>query len=162
GTAHARSGRGEEAVPLLERAVGEMTLKQVDHALVVGQRGEVALLAGALDDAARLAAQAVELARQSREQGNEAYALCLPGDVASTGGAEDAEGYYREALALAKDREMRPLVAHCHLGLGKLYHHTDKREQAHEHLATATTMYREMGMTYWLEKAEAEIRELGG
>src|SRR5262249_20891434 len=48
GTAHARSGRGEEAVPLLERAVGEMTLKQVDHALVVGQRGEVALLAGAL------------------------------------------------------------------------------------------------------------------
>jgi hypothetical protein len=25
---------------------------------------------------------------------------------------------------------------------------------------TATTMYREMGMTYWLEKAEAEMREL--
>ena len=43
---------------------------------------------------------------------------------------------------------MRPLVAHCHLGLGKLYHRTDKREQAQEHLATATTMYREMGMTY--------------
>ena len=38
--------------------------------------------------------------------------------------------------------------AHCHLGLGKLYHRTDKREQAREHLATATTMYRETGMTY--------------
>jgi hypothetical protein len=25
----------------------------------------------------------------------------------------------------------------------------------------ATTMYRDMGMTYWLEKAEAEMRELG-
>jgi hypothetical protein len=50
---------------------------------------------------------------------------------------------------------MRPLVAHCHLGLGKLYRRTDKREQAQEHLTTATTMYREMGMTYWLEKAEA-------
>jgi hypothetical protein len=46
-----------------------------------------------------------------------------------------------------------PLVAHCHLGLGKLYLSTDKSEQAREHLATATTMYREMGMTYWLEKA---------
>ena len=23
------------------------------------------------------------------------------------------------------------------------------------------SMYREMGMTYWLEKAEAEMRELG-
>ena len=56
---------------------------------------------------------------------------------------------------------MRPLIAHCHLGLGKLYLRTDKREQAEEHLATARTMYREMGMTYWLEKAEAEVRELG-
>jgi hypothetical protein len=48
---------------------------------------------------------------------------------------------------------MRPLIAHCHLGLGKLYRRTNRREQAREHLATATTMYREMGMTYWLEKA---------
>jgi hypothetical protein len=50
----------------------------------------------------------------------------------------------------------RPFVAHCHLGLGKLYRRTDKREEAQEHLVTATTMYREMGMTYWLEKAEAD------
>ena len=55
---------------------------------------------------------------------------------------------------------MRPLVAHCHLGLGKLYRRTGKREQAQEHLTTATTMYREMGMTFWLEKAEAEMQEL--
>jgi hypothetical protein len=55
---------------------------------------------------------------------------------------------------------MRPLIAHCHLGLGKLYRRTDKREQAGEHLATATTMYRDMGMTYWLEKAEAELNVL--
>jgi hypothetical protein len=54
---------------------------------------------------------------------------------------------------------MRPLAAHCHLGLGKLYRRTDKREQAREHLATATTMYRQMGMTSWLEKSDAEIRE---
>jgi len=40
---------------------------------------------------------------------------------------------------------------YCHLGLGKLYRRTGK--QAQEHLTTATTMYREMGMTYWLEKA---------
>ncbi len=56
---------------------------------------------------------------------------------------------------------MRPLVAHCHLGLGKLYHRTNKREQARERLTIAITMYRDMGMTYWLEKAEAEMRELG-
>ena len=52
-------------------------------------------------------------------------------------------------------------MAHCHLGLGKLYRRTIKREQAQEHLATATTMYREMGMTYWLEKAEREVSRVG-
>jgi hypothetical protein len=55
---------------------------------------------------------------------------------------------------------MRPLVAHCRLGLGKLYRRTDKREEAQEHLATATAMYREMDMTYWLEKAEVEMKAL--
>ncbi len=55
---------------------------------------------------------------------------------------------------------MRPLVAHCYLGLGKLYRRTGKREQAREHLTTATTMYREMEMTYWLEKVEAELKVL--
>jgi hypothetical protein len=50
---------------------------------------------------------------------------------------------------------MGPLVAHCHAGFAKLYRRTDKREQAQEHLATSTTMYREIGMTYWREKAEA-------
>jgi len=52
---------------------------------------------------------------------------------------------------------VRPLVAHCHLGLGKLYRRTGKREHAREHLTTAATMFREMGMTYWLEKAEDQL-----
>ncbi len=46
---------------------------------------------------------------------------------------------------------MRPLVAHCYLGLGKLSRRTGKRQEAQEHFATATSMYREMGMMYWLE-----------
>jgi hypothetical protein len=56
---------------------------------------------------------------------------------------------------------MRPLVAHCHLGLGKLYGRTGKREQAQEHLTTAATMYREMDMRFWLDQAVAEIARLG-
>jgi len=60
-------------------------------------------------------------------------------------------------LLLAEPRGMRPLVAHCHLGLGKLCARTGKREQAREYLTTATTMYREMDMRFWLEQAEAEI-----
>ena len=49
---------------------------------------------------------------------------------------------------------MRPLVAHCHLGLSKLYRRTGKLEHARENLTTATTMYREMDMGFWLEQAE--------
>jgi hypothetical protein len=55
---------------------------------------------------------------------------------------------------------MLPLVAHCHLGLGTLYRGTGERKRAQEHVATAATMYRDMGMSFWLERAEAEMREL--
>jgi hypothetical protein len=56
---------------------------------------------------------------------------------------------------------MRPLVAHCRLGLGKLYRRSGKPQETQEHLTTATTMYRAMDMTYWLEQATAEMRQLG-
>jgi hypothetical protein len=55
---------------------------------------------------------------------------------------------------------MRPLIAHCHLGLGKLYRRTGNRQGAQEHLTRATTLYREMDMCFWLEQAEAEVKEL--
>jgi hypothetical protein len=100
------------------------------------------------------------LTRRLRAPGGEAHALCLAGDVASTRRAEDAEGYYREALALAGKLGMRPLVAHCHLGLGKLSRRTGKREQAQEHLTAAATMYREMDMRFWREQAEEKITEM--
>ena len=50
---------------------------------------------------------------------------------------------------------MRPVVAHCHLGLGTMYARSGKRHEAHEHLAVATAMYREMDMPFWIEQAEA-------
>jgi hypothetical protein len=52
---------------------------------------------------------------------------------------------------------MCPLVAHCHLGLGKLYSRTGDAATAKEHLTTAATMYREMDMTFWAEKAESAL-----
>src|SRR5262249_16066009 len=62
----------------------------------------------------------------------------------------------RRALALASPRGMRPLVAHCHLGLGKLYRRTGKRQEECEELSTATTMYREMDMQFWAKQADPE------
>ena len=57
---------------------------------------------------------------------------------------------------------MRPLVAHCHLGLGKLYRRTGDHAKAEEHLGTASAMYREMDMGFWLEKAGRRSRHWCG
>jgi hypothetical protein len=50
---------------------------------------------------------------------------------------------------------MRPLVAHCHFGLGKLCRRLGRQPEAREHLTTAAAMYREMDMESWFEQAAA-------
>jgi Flp pilus assembly protein TadD len=74
----------------------------------------------------------------------------------------DAEERYLEALALAEELEMRPLQAHCHLGLGKLYRKAGRRNEAEHELRTAVAMLREMGMTFWLPEAEQELSIVAG
>jgi len=69
--------------------------------------------------------------------------------------SEQADGHYRDALALAEELGMRPLVAHCHLGLGKLYRRAGNRDEAREHPTTAISLYRDMDMRFWLEQADA-------
>jgi tetratricopeptide (TPR) repeat protein len=164
GYAYAMSGDIAAAVQLLEQAVElPVTMRTVHQARVVSYLGEAYLHAGRIDDALDRAQHALGLCRSRRERGYEAWTLRLLGEIAShrdpleEGNAESGEAHYREALALADELSMRPLVAHCHFGLGKLYRRTDKRQQAQEHLTTATTMYREMDMTYWLEQARARV-----
>ena len=159
GAAYALAGRADEALPLIAGAVEEFRRRQVHNrpARILLCSGMTYLAVGRLDEATSHAREALTLSRRLGARGSEAHALCLTGDVASTAGAEDAEGDYREALALATELGMRPLVAHCHLGLGKLDPRMGDPSKAREHLTTATTMYREMGMTFWVEKAEAAL-----
>jgi class 3 adenylate cyclase/tetratricopeptide (TPR) repeat protein len=166
GAAYNLSGRTADAVPLLTKALERATVmdRPSEQASCHLHLGEAQLLAGHLTEAHAHAEDALTLFRERRERGPQAYALCLLGDITARHEpvqVELAAIHYQQARALAEELGMRPLVAHCHLGLGKLYRRTGKREQAQEHLTTATTMYREMGMTYWLEKAEAEMVELG-
>jgi class 3 adenylate cyclase/tetratricopeptide (TPR) repeat protein len=131
---------------------------------LTGMLAASCLLAGCLDEARELGPQELKLARARKARGREAWVLRLLAELAAhreVSNVEAAEIHYRQALALASELGMRPLVAHCHLGLGKLYRRTAKREQAHEHLTAATTLYREMDMRYWLGQAEAELRKLG-
>jgi class 3 adenylate cyclase/tetratricopeptide (TPR) repeat protein len=165
GYGYALSGRLGEGIPLLEGAVHQQKrIKQMaGHALRLALLSEAYFLAGQRGEACALASRALALAREQKERGNEAYALRLLGEIASRLDPPDADAAvdrFQAAMNLGQDLGMRPLIAHCHLGLGRLYRRTGQREQAREHLTTATTMYREMDMRFWLEQAEAAMREV--
>ena len=119
GYAYALAGRVTEAIALILASLDRIAGSRGGHALATAWLGEAYLLSGQIDDALRRASEALDLARRRGE-----------------------------ATMKATELGMRPLAAHWHLGLGKLYWRTGKRDEAREHLATATTMYREMGMTY--------------
>jgi len=70
--------------------------------------------------------------------------------------------FARPSRQLAEPRGMRPLVAHCHFSLGRLYRRTGQPQEAYEHLATAATMFSAMGLTYYLEQAEVERAKVSG
>ena len=57
---------------------------------------------------------------------------------------------------------MRPLMAHCHAGLGTLYTQTGRWEQAHTELSAAIELYRAMEMTFWLQRTEATLAQVLG
>jgi hypothetical protein len=71
-----------------------------------------------------------------------------------------AEGHYQQALALAEELGMRPLVAHCHHGLGRLDGQTGRDETARATLTTAINLYRAMDMTFWLPQTEAALAQM--
>src|SRR5262249_45540022 len=126
---------------------------------------EACRLVGRGEEAWQHARQALVLARQQKERGNEALALHQLGVVQAHTDPLDAvqaEAYYKQALALAEELGMRPLQAHCHLGLGTLYGQTRQRERARAELADALDLYRAMEMTFWLPQAEAALAQVEG
>ena len=159
GYVYAWSGRIDEGVASLQHAVTAHERAGIGAYLSVSvtRLGEAYLLANQVEDARSCADRALRLARGRGERVSEAWVLRLLGDIASHRAIPDvatASAHYGAAMTLASELEMRPLVAHCHAGLGRLYRLTDNPEQAQEHLTTAGTMYSEMGMTYWSERLE--------
>jgi tetratricopeptide (TPR) repeat protein len=119
--------------------------------------GRACLMLGRLDEAQRFADRSIESSLY--QPGLAAYAKCLLGDLASHPNhfdAESAVAHYREALALTEARGMRPVVAHCHFGLGRLHRRSGNSERARPHLNAAKDMYGGMGMGFWLAQVDAE------
>jgi tetratricopeptide (TPR) repeat protein len=156
GVAYTFAGRITEALPLLEQGADQRS-SRAHYSLRMAHLSKGYLLVGRITEAIQNAKRALELARRQQERGYEAWSLWFIGEIAVRCDATDieaAEAYYRQALTLAGKLGMRPLLAHCHLGLGTLYAKAGQREQAHTVLSTAMALYRTMDMTFWLSQAE--------
>jgi tetratricopeptide (TPR) repeat protein len=167
GLAYALDGRIADGLPLLEQAVERSTsMGRLGHqAHFVGMLGEGLLSASRLEEARHHAGQAIELAHVHKERGHEAWALRLLGESHAHPDppeVEPAEASYHQALALADELGMRPLQAHCHLGLGTLYAKISRPEQARAELSTAIALYHAMDITFWLPQAEAVLAQVEG
>jgi tetratricopeptide (TPR) repeat protein len=152
-------------VPLLTQAL-EQTIAtgMVGYqALCSLSLGEAQLLASRPEEAHALAERALALTREHQERGTQAYALRLLGEIAAHRAPPQvglAESHYHQALALAEALGMRPLQAHCHHRLGRLYCQTSRSEQARAALTTAIEMYRVMDMTFWLPQAQEALAQV--
>jgi tetratricopeptide (TPR) repeat protein len=167
GYAYALQGRLAEGRARLEEAISEMvhTGGRPGYAYQVAWLSEVCRLAGRGEEAWQHAHQALDLARQYKARADEALALHQLGVVHAYAAPPDvapAEAHYQQALALAEELGLRPLVAHCHRGLGTLYAKIDRPEQARPELSTAIALYRTMDMTFWLPQAEAALAQVEG
>jgi tetratricopeptide (TPR) repeat protein len=137
----------------------------LSHAYVLTALSEALLLVGRVDEASALVGRLLDLSRTHTGHGHQAHAYRLLGEVArhrEPPDVDQAAGHYRRALALSEEIGMRPLQAHCHLGLGTLYAQTGRRQQAHIALSDAIDLYRAMDMTFWLPQAVAALAEAEG
>jgi tetratricopeptide (TPR) repeat protein len=165
GCAYTLTGRVAEGLPLLEQAVAQgVAIGQiVFQPLWIAYLAAAYLLSGRREDAMVHGERALALAREHKERGHEAWALRLLGEIAARHDPPQvgaAEAYYQQALALADELGMRPLMAHCHHGLGTLYAVTGQQEQARMALSAAIALYRALDMIFWLPPAEAALEQL--
>ena len=165
GMAYALAGHHKEGVERAEEAVRCAEVLGITRyqPLRTTMLANTYLLADRFDDARATAQEALELARRHHERGAEAWALYLIAEsIAQLQSAERNEIYdnYLAALKLADELGMRPLAAHCHLGMGRLHQRSDRNSEAKAELSRAVDMYRQMDMRFFLTQAEADLHAI--
>jgi hypothetical protein len=69
---------------------------------------------------------------------------------------ESVERHYADARDLATALSMRPVVAGCHLGLGRFLRRIRHSERAADHLSHSARLYEEMGLQSLRARIAAE------
>ena len=166
GAAYALDGQLTAALPLLEQAVAQASAMHlmVYHPLAVASLSEAHLLAGNVELAHEHAMRALALCQEHKEEGHYAWVLRLLGEVAAHRDPPDAAqaaASYQAALTHATALGMRPLLAHCHLGLGRLSYQQGQNLLARRELSAALALYRALDMGFWLQHATAALAQVG-
>jgi tetratricopeptide (TPR) repeat protein len=162
GFAYVHTGRWDDGLRLLEQSI--------EDSAAVGRAGFQALNSTWLSDAylqedrveeaIALVERALELSRRHKEPGHGALALKLRGDIAlhrKFRQIEQAEARYREVLTLAGVMGMRPLQAHCHVGLAQVHRAAGNIGTARQELSAASELFRAMTMDTFLAQAENQL-----
>src|SRR5262249_51156481 len=133
------------------------------RSLMLTTLAEARLLGGCVGEAERDATRALALARQYGQRGWEAWALRLSGEIAARHDPPDveaAEDCFHAAIGLAEERGMRPLLAHCHRGLGAMAERVGQTDRARTETATALDAYRALDMAFWLGPTQEALARL--
>ncbi len=125
--------------------------------------GWIHLDLGDLKNARSLAAEALKLSQKNNEKAWEGWSWLLLGMI--SGKTEPleinkAEECILKGIEICKELRTKPHYALGHLNLGQLYLNGGEKEKALENLKKAEGMFQEMGMDYWLGKAQEVLGKL--
>jgi class 3 adenylate cyclase/tetratricopeptide (TPR) repeat protein len=164
---HAQSllGHPDHALPMLWEAVmpQKVSFSVTPSAYPLTALAEAYRVKGDTKKAIQNAEEALSISRQNGERGFGAWALYYMAKIQSDGGPEQIDQAlqsYRQAKEEAIELRMRPLLAHCHMGLGEAYIKTGFNEEARSELLAAIELYRCMDMNFWLPKAESALASI--
>jgi len=166
GYAYLLDGQTAEAIDRLEPVIPqciELGLVQ-PRTTYTSWLGEALLQDGQVQGALAQADNALALARTYGTVGPGAWAFRLRAEAlirtCSEREAARAADDYREAARIATERGMRPLQAHCHLGMARLHAVLGDLAEARAEVEAARRMYQEMEMIRYVSEADQELARM--
>ena len=159
------TGRPDDALPILEEAVKPQNLDSsiLSSVYPMTALSEAFRLNGQLAKAFETAEEALRIFRKTEERCFGAWTLLVMAKIQSEYGSdqiEQAKQTYCQAIELAENLKMRPLLAHCSLELGQFYTRNGENEKARSELMKASDLFRSLGMRLWQPKVDAMLNDV--
>jgi len=163
--AYAKAGRSTEAVELFEESLPQFDPMGIEYGrlMALPLLADVYFMNCDVEAALKTASTAMQHQDDKRTRLQRPHTLDLLGRIYSGPQYYDpkkAQTLFQDGLLAAEQQGSRTLLAHCHAGLGRLHHIMGNPAIAKEKLTCACDMYREMDMTFYLDRAQEDLAKL--